>query len=263
MSIKRMRYVAVVAVVLAVLAPAAEAVAAPPSPAPGSAAVPVSESLPLPVLYGCAKDQRPWGCLAQCESSGRWDTNTGNSFYGGVQFWQPTWKAFGGLAYAPRADLATRAEQIRVAEEVVSVQGWEAWPVCAKRYKLKGRAHFVKRGESLTSLARRYRIKGGWPALYKLNRKLVGADPDRLKTGTMLALPKGAASGRQVTSSAPPTLPPAVTPEDTVSDSQSLPGVSDPAAPAERAVPQAPQSRRRVPSASASLPVLMGPPLPT
>ena len=212
--------------------------------------------MPGRVPYACAKDQWPWGCLAQCESSGRWDANTGNRFYGGLQFWQPTWKAFGGLAYAPRADLATRDEQIRVAEEVLRVQGWEAWPVCAKRYKLKGRAHVVRSGESLTSIARRYRVKGGWKALYKLNRKMVGEDPGRLNPGTMLKLPKGARPGRLVTPVLPPvTSPvvrPAVPPEDAATGSPSLPGVSDPADPA------APQAR----AASTPPPVLMGPPLP-
>ncbi|WP_405546102.1 transglycosylase family protein [Streptomyces phaeochromogenes] len=250
MSIKSMRYAAVVAVVLAVLAPEV-AVAAPPPAGPP----PTAPGPPVPgrVPYDCAKDQWPWGCLAQCESSGRWDANTGNRFYGGLQFWQPTWKAFGGLAYAPRADLATRDEQIRVAEEVLRVQGWEAWPVCSKRYKLKGRAHVVRSGESLASIARRYRVKGGWKALYKLNRKMVGEDPGRLNTGTMLKLPKGAGPGRLVTPVLPPVtspaVPPAVSREDAATGSPSLPDLSD---------PEAPQAR----AASTPLPVLMGPPLP-
>jgi hypothetical protein len=262
MSIKSMRYAAVVAVVLAVLAPGA-AVAAPPPAGPP----PTAPGPPVPgrVPYSCAKDQWPWGCLAQCESSGRWNANTGNRFYGGLQFWQPTWKAFGGLAYAPRADLATRAEQIRVAEEVVSVQGWEAWPVCAKRYKLKGRAHFVKRGESLASIARRYRVKGGWKALYKLNRKMVGEDPGQLNSGTMLKLPKGAGPGRLVTPVLPPVTSPAVPPavplEDAATGSPSLPGVSDSEVretQETQEVLQSPQAR----AASKPLPVLMGPPSP-
>jgi len=180
------RYVAVVAALaLAVLEPS-RAIAAPPPPLPGPQAAGVS--------YNCAKDQWPWGCLAECESSGRWDANTGNGFYGGLQFWQPTWEEFGGLAYAPRADLATREQQIAVATEVLAVQGWEAWPVCAKRYRLAGRVHVVKAGETLTSIARAYRVKGGWKALYKANRQMIGDNPDRLNVGTMLALPKG--SGR-------------------------------------------------------------------
>ncbi|WP_306319389.1 MULTISPECIES: transglycosylase family protein [unclassified Streptomyces] len=141
--------------------------------------------------YGCAKAQWPWSCLAQCESSGDWDENTGNSYYGGLQFHQPTWEEHGGLAYAPRADLATRDEQIKVAERVLGTQGWDAWPDCSKRYKLDGRVHVVKRGETLESIARHFKVKGGWQALYKANRDMVGAHPDRLNEGTMLLIPKG------------------------------------------------------------------------
>lgn len=81
--------------------------------------------------------------------------NTGNGFYGGLQFWQPTWEEYGGLAYAARADLASRDHQIRVAEELLGAQGWEAWPVCAKRYGLAGRAHVVRGGETLDGIARK------------------------------------------------------------------------------------------------------------
>lgn len=78
-----------------------------------------------------------WDAVAQCESSGNWSINTGNGFYGGVQFTNSTWAAYGGLAFAPRADLATKAQQITVAERVLttgwngnSPQGKGAWPVC-------------------------------------------------------------------------------------------------------------------------------------
>ncbi|MGW0031171.1 LysM peptidoglycan-binding domain-containing protein [Streptomyces sp. NPDC003314] len=138
--------------------------------------------------YACAKDQWPWGCVAECESSGRWHVNTGNGFYGGLQFWQPTWVEHGGLAYAPRADLATRAQQIKVAEEVLRTQGWGAWPVCSKRYGLSGRVHTVQPGDTLSSIARRFGIKGGWQALYTANRSLIGADPNRVAVGTMLRI---------------------------------------------------------------------------
>ncbi|MEU9997992.1 transglycosylase family protein [Streptomyces sp. NPDC048370] len=138
--------------------------------------------------YACADDQWPWGCVALCESSGRWHINTGNGFYGGLQFWQPTWVEHGGLRYAARADLATRPQQITIAEEVLRTQGWEAWPVCSKRYGLSGRAHVVQPGDTLSSVARRFGIAGGWQALYKANRSLVGADPNRLLVGTMLRI---------------------------------------------------------------------------
>ncbi|MCX5335257.1 transglycosylase family protein [Streptomyces sp. NBC_00140] len=160
----------------------APAYAAPPPPAPGPS--------PLSVPYDCARDGWPWSCVALCESSGRWDADTGNGFYGGLQFWQPTWEGFGGLTYAPRADLATREQQIAVAQEVLAVQGWEAWPVCSKRYGLKGRMHTVKPGDTLSAIARKYGIQGGWRALYQANKEMIGDYPDRLNVGTLLVVPK-------------------------------------------------------------------------
>ena len=84
-----------------------------------------------PVIDGAS-----WDGLASCESSGNWSINTGNGFYGGVQFDQDTWVASGGLGYAPRADLATREEQIAVAVVTQARQGWGAWPVCSVRARL-------------------------------------------------------------------------------------------------------------------------------
>lgn len=72
-----------------------------------------------------------WDAVAECESGGNWSINTGNGFYGGLQFYQPTWEGFGGLDYAPRADLATREQQIAIAQNVLAVQGPGAWPVCS------------------------------------------------------------------------------------------------------------------------------------
>lgn len=71
-----------------------------------------------------------WDAVAQCESGGNWSINTGNGFYGGLQFTQSTWDAYGGQAYAARADLASRESQIAVAERVYASQGSGAWPVC-------------------------------------------------------------------------------------------------------------------------------------
>ncbi|MGV9288450.1 transglycosylase family protein [Streptomyces sp. NPDC003719] len=71
-----------------------------------------------------------WDAIAECESSGNWKANTGNGHYGGLQFKQSSWKAAGGLKYAPRADLATRKEQIKVAERLARMQGMSAW-TCA------------------------------------------------------------------------------------------------------------------------------------
>jgi resuscitation-promoting factor RpfB len=78
-------------------------------------------------------DGRAWDALSTCESGGNWAINTGNGFYGGVQFDQNTWERHGGLRYAPRADLATREEQIAIAEVTRARQGWGAWPVCSVR----------------------------------------------------------------------------------------------------------------------------------
>jgi uncharacterized protein YabE (DUF348 family) len=71
-----------------------------------------------------------WDAVAACESGGDWSINTGNGFYGGLQFTISTWDAYGGQAYAPRADLASREDQIAVAERVYAGQGAGAWPVC-------------------------------------------------------------------------------------------------------------------------------------
>ncbi|MEW2544355.1 transglycosylase family protein [Streptomyces sp. NPDC047002] len=72
-----------------------------------------------------------WSKVAACESSGNWQINTGNGYYGGLQFTQSTWEAYGGTRYAARADLATRDQQIAVAEKVLGGQGPGAWPVCS------------------------------------------------------------------------------------------------------------------------------------
>jgi resuscitation-promoting factor RpfB len=74
-----------------------------------------------------------WDAIARCEAGGNWAINSGNGFYGGVQFDQGTWERSGGLRYAPRADLATREEQIAIASVTQARQGWGAWPVCSGR----------------------------------------------------------------------------------------------------------------------------------
>ena len=74
-----------------------------------------------------------WDRVAMCESSGNWSINTGNGFYGGLQFTFQTWKGFGGQKYAYTANRATKAQQIEIAQEVLKVQGPGAWPVCSQR----------------------------------------------------------------------------------------------------------------------------------
>ncbi|WP_067570138.1 resuscitation-promoting factor [Nocardia acidivorans] len=79
------------------------------------------------------KDGNTWDALAKCESGGNWAINTGNGYYGGIQFDAGTWERQGGTRYAPRADLATREEQIAIAEVTRARQGWGAWPACTSR----------------------------------------------------------------------------------------------------------------------------------
>jgi LysM repeat protein len=74
-----------------------------------------------------------WDAIAQCESGGNWSINTGNGYYGGLQFSRSTWRGYGGTKYASTADKASRAEQIRIAEKVLRGQGIGAWPVCGKK----------------------------------------------------------------------------------------------------------------------------------
>ncbi|WP_405807991.1 transglycosylase family protein [Streptomyces sp. NBC_00210] len=78
-----------------------------------------------------AADASMWDRVAECESGGMWMADLGNGFYGGLQFSQETWQSFGGTAYAARADLASRSQQIAVAEKVLEAQGPAAWPGCA------------------------------------------------------------------------------------------------------------------------------------
>ena len=78
-------------------------------------------------------DTAVWDKVAQCESTGNWSINTGNGYYGGLQFYQPTWKSFGGQEFASYAHQATKAEQIAVAQRVLDRQGPGAWPTCGQR----------------------------------------------------------------------------------------------------------------------------------
>ncbi|MER6149178.1 transglycosylase family protein [Streptomyces hirsutus] len=73
-----------------------------------------------------------WETVARCESGGNWSINTGNGYYGGLQFSASTWAGYGGTAYAGTADQASKAQQIEIAEKVLAGQGKGAWPVCGK-----------------------------------------------------------------------------------------------------------------------------------
>ncbi|MFL4908645.1 transglycosylase family protein [Streptomyces sp. MMS24-I2-30] len=171
-----------------------------------------------------AADAASWNKVAACESSGDWSVNTGNGSYGGLQFTQSTWAAFGGTAYAPRADLATREQQIAVAEKVLDGQGPGAWPACSPPSGLtrgdvsgtrtesaatrpvqsamsevqpqttpqsragQARMYTVVRGDTLSGIAYDQQVRGGWQRLYSANRSTVGADPDLILPGQRLDL---------------------------------------------------------------------------
>ncbi|MFJ7147539.1 transglycosylase family protein [Streptomyces sp. NPDC100445] len=177
-----------------------------------------------------AADVATWNKVAACESSGNWSINTGNGFYGGLQFTRSTWDAYGGTRYAPRADLATRDQQIAVAEKVLDGQGPGAWPVCSGSAGLtrgggspgvhtetaaahpaqtrravqdvrpqttpQSRAgsaemYTVVHGDTLSGIAGDHRVSGGWRALYAGNRTTIGADPDLIVPGQRLSLSGG------------------------------------------------------------------------
>ncbi|MGE0299370.1 MAG: transglycosylase family protein [Pseudonocardia sp.] len=76
-----------------------------------------------------------WDKLAKCESGGNWKINTGNGYYGGLQFNPRTWRAHGGSGMP---HTASKSEQIRIAEKVLKTQGWRAWPACSRKLGLRG-----------------------------------------------------------------------------------------------------------------------------
>jgi nucleoid-associated protein YgaU len=167
-----------------------------------------------------AKSSVNWDAIAQCESGGNWSINTGNGYYGGLQFGRGTWTAHGGGKYAPTANKASRSQQIAIAEKVLKSQGIGAWPVCgkkagsAKHYKAThasgakkvtshrkvikitkaapaeatGAGYTVKSGDTLAKIAAKHAVKGGWRALYQLNKAAIGGDPNLILPGQKLAL---------------------------------------------------------------------------
>ncbi|HVV77432.1 MAG TPA: transglycosylase family protein [Mycobacteriales bacterium] len=176
----------------------------------------------LPTVANAATDAQ-WDRVAQCESGGNWHTNTGNGYYGGLQFAAHTWDSFDTNHYASRADLATREQQIDVANRVLARQGWGAWPVCshyagpagptaherkvrhhraqrkaAAQQQAKSRTpelessnpevYVVKRGDTLTAIARKHHVKGGWRVIYRHNREAIGPNPSQLSVGTHLKI---------------------------------------------------------------------------
>lgn len=101
-----------------------------PADAPATTATPAQTAYAAPAPVTRYTSSSGWDAVAACESGGNWSINTGNGYYGGLQFSQATWAANGGLAYAPRADLATPAQQIAIASKL----GLSNWPVCGANY---------------------------------------------------------------------------------------------------------------------------------
>ncbi|GHG09656.1 transglycosylase family protein [Streptomyces hydrogenans] len=164
-----------------------------------------------------------WDTVAQCESSGNWSINTGNGFYGGLQFTQSTWEAYGGLEFADRADHATKTQQITVAERVLwkghngtAPQGKGAWPTCGVGLSntpyapvtptppptpdpdptppvdppdAEDGVYVVKAGDYLAKIARDLKVEGGWQKLFEINREVIGANPNLISVGMKLTLP--------------------------------------------------------------------------
>lgn len=184
--------------------------ATPAAVAGGAAALAVvALTVDQPAAHAAPSDV--WDRLAHCESSGNWSARTGNSFEGGVQFLPSTWNAYGGLRFAPRADLATREEQIAVAERTLASQGWKAWPACSAKLGLRkyqpakssapstpsaaaprraarpGTSYTVRAGDTLSSIARRHHV-GHWRDIWNANRERV-AHPDSVRIGQTLRLP--------------------------------------------------------------------------
>lgn len=175
-----------------------------------------------------------WDAIAHCESGGNWATNTGNGYYGGLQFTKSTWRANGGTGSPQNA---SRSEQIRVAERVLQTQGIGAWPVCGKYAGSSGSYssshtsgssshssthhsthhhvtvdesttsthhashhsgasatpksnpngdYTVVAGDTLSKIAKKQGISGGWEALWAKNKSYI-PDPDLILTGQQIA----------------------------------------------------------------------------
>ncbi len=196
----------------------------------GGAALVASGGLAMAPQVADAADD-VWDRVAACESSNRWDINTGNGYYGGLQFSPTTWKEFGGGDYAKRADLATKAEQIAIARRVLAVQGPNAWPVCSIRAGLTmtnggadrnavpegekkptpdkpkgGITVTVAAGDTLSGLASRHKVPGGWQAIAAANGI---KNPNLLQIGQKLFLPgvSGGSSSKPTPPKSDPTPP--------------------------------------------------------
>ncbi|MFD9433766.1 transglycosylase family protein [Streptomyces sp. NPDC060002] len=191
-----------------------------------------------------------WDAVAQCEAGGNWSINTGNGYYGGLQFSASTWAAYGGTAYASTADQASKSQQIAIGEKVLAGQGKGAWPVCGtglsgaaynggsagssssgsagssgsssssnsggtssrsteeqsasrstdrpaasktvttptgEKVKKGDGEYKVVKGDTLSSIAEKHKVKGGWAKLFELNKDIV-VEADLIYPGQQLHL---------------------------------------------------------------------------
>ncbi|WP_328350810.1 transglycosylase family protein [Streptomyces sp. NBC_00445] len=224
-----------------------------------------------------AADVDTWNKVAACESTSNWSINTGNGYYGGLQFAQSTWEAFGGTRYAPRADLATKDQQIAIAEKVLDGQGPGAWPTCSVKAGLtrggdtpdispggtaprttkssladvqpqstpQSRAgtaemYTVLRGDTLSGIADKEDVRGGWRGLYAANRQTIGADPDLILPGQRLSL-----RGKAATTTRTPVEPaPKAPASDNKASDNKAPDSKAPVRKAPESKPQADTSKR-------------------
>jgi len=111
----------------------------------------VATGVPL-ALAGTASaaPESAWDKLAQCESGGNWKINSGNGYYGGIQFNATTWRAFGGSGMPHQA---SKSEQIAVAERTLAAQGWNAWPACSRKMGLRN--HPAEPGKTAAPAAKK------------------------------------------------------------------------------------------------------------
>lgn len=173
-------------------------------------------SLGVGLTTNAHADSVNWDAIAQCESGGNWAINTGNGYYGGLQFSLPTWRGYGGQGMPHNA---SRSEQIRIAEKVLAGQGIGAWPVCgarggsqksykapqpqysapakkntyeapktspAPRYKTGSGNVTVQPGDTLSGIAAEY--GKDWRKVYKANRDTIGDNPNLIYPGQRLVV---------------------------------------------------------------------------
>jgi len=167
------------------------------------AGIALGAPLALTAAPAQAASAAQWDAVAQCESGGNWAINTGNGYYGGLQFALSTWQGFGGQGN-PAA--ASKAEQIRIAEKVLAVQGKGAWPVCGVglgaaspvqaqaapqapavqapavqapavrapvQLAASAATYTVKSGDTMSKIAQANNVQGGFMALFERNRDVV------------------------------------------------------------------------------------------